>query len=412
MTEHYDYTDKTYYQLLRDSVKVYKWKMELLDYQDATIREIVIDLDTSNAGSINFSNEQGTCRSCSFTFTNPDYRYSIIENNPFWDRRRFKLYIGIEGRDNLYWFSKGVYITQQASVDYHTITVQAVDKYGLLDGTLNVAPAFLLTKFEAGSKIGDIVRQILLQDIGNGLLLDAVEPIIDPDIANSVLYKEFEMGVGTYYGSFFEELMNSYGCDIYYDNLGRLIINRRFNDVLPYWYFHLGASYTFTDKDIHYQDPGNNYDFDGANYVTVETDNTYTENASYTAVNHNPQSPVCVEKVGYKAYDSGNPIVISTGDASVDSPERKCKEYAEYVLLQHTCNTISKSFTCPILPHLDTRQTIRISDEPMVEDGVVFLVSGLTFPFGVADDMSITASNIQWLLTDVESTSLTSEVSH
>lgn len=412
MAEFFDYTDSKYYSLLKRSVRVYKWRLELLDYQDATIREIVIDLDSSNAGSINFTGEQGTCRSCSFSFTNHNQKYSIIENNPFWDRRRFKLYLGLEGDGDTYWFSKGVYITQQANVDYHTITVQAVDKYGLLDGTLNVCPVFLQTTFKIGSKIGDVVRIILLQDIGNGMLLDAVEPIIDPDIANSVLYREFELGVGSYYGDFFNEIMTCFGCDIYYDCLGRLIINRRFNDDLPYWYYHLGASYTFSDQEVHYQNPGNSYEFDGSNYVTVETENTFTDNASYTAINHNPESPVCVEKVGYKAYDNGNPIIISTGDSSVDSPERKCKEYAEYILLQHTCNTITKNFSAPILPHLDTRQTIRVTDEPMVEDGVLYLVTGLSFPFGVANDMTITATNIQWLLTDTESTSLTSEVIH
>lgn len=410
MADFYDVTNSSYYQLLRNSVKVYKWKLELLDYQDGVITEIVVDLDTSNSGSINMSNEQGSCRSCSFTFTNYNNQYSIVENNPFWDRRRFRLYIGIEGNGNTYWFSKGVYVTQKANVDFHTITVQAVDKYGLLDGSLNVSPAFLKTTFEVGARIGDIIRQILLQDIGNGVLLDATEPIIDPDIADQRLYKQFEMAVGSYYGEFLNEIMTYYGCDIYYDNLGRLIVKRRFNDDLPYWNFYLSPSYTFNDDDIHYQDPTNDYEFDGINYITVESDNTYTENASYTAYNHNPQSPVCIEKVGYKAYDNGNPVRISLGDSNIDTPERKCKEYAEYMLLQQTCNTISKGFNCPIIPHLDTRQVIRVTDKMMLEDGVSFLVTSLSIPFGVPNDMSVSAANIQWLLTDVESTSLTTEV--
>ena len=244
VADYYDYTGETYYTVLKRSVKVYRWKLELLDYQDAVIKEIVVDLDSSNSGSINFTNAQGSCRSCNFTFTNHNQEYSIIENNPFWDRRRFKIYIGLAYGDSTYWFSKGVYITQRADVNYHTITVQAVDKFGLLDGTLNVSPIFLKTKFEEGSKIGDIVRQILLQDIGNGMMLDAVEPIIDPDIGNQRLYKEFELSVGSYYGAFLEELMNHYGCDIYYDNLGRLIVNRKFNDDLPYWNFHIGTCHS------------------------------------------------------------------------------------------------------------------------------------------------------------------------
>ena len=410
MAEYYDFTNDTYYGLLKRSVKVYKWKMELLDYQDATLREIVIGIDSSNAGSINVTSEQGTCRSCTMTFANPGHIYSLVENNPFWNMRRFKLYIGIEGDEDTFWFSKGVYIIQKADINYYTVNIQAVDKYGLLDGTLNISPAFLKTTFEVGAKVGDVVRQILLQDIGNGLLLDATEPIIDPDIAHAVLYKEFELGIGSYYGSFFEEIMTSFGCDIYYDNFGRLVINRTFNDDLPYWCSHIGASYTFSDKEVNYQDPSDDYAFDGFNYVTVDTDNEDTANESYTAINHNPQSPVCVEKVGYKPYDNGNPITISTGDHTIDTPARKCREYAEYVLLQNTCNTITKSFNSPILPHLDTRQVIRVSDDSMAEDGAMFYVSSLTFPFGSANDMSITATNVKWLMTDTESTSLTSEV--
>lgn len=410
MAEFFDYTDSRYHAAIKKSVRVYKWKLELLDYQDGVIREIVIDLDSSNSGTINSTNTQGSCRSCSFTFTNPNNKYSLIENNPFWDRRRFKLYIGLVVEDDIYWFSKGVYITKSVSINQHTISVQGVDKYGLLDGSLNVAPAFLKKTFKEGMKIGDIIRMILLQDIGNGMMLDATEPIIDSDIANLKLYKNFEMNVGTYYGALLEDILTPLGCDIYYDALGRLIVNRKFDDILPYWNFHLGVSYTFSDEDVHYQDPNNNYDFDGANYIVVETDDNSSANARYVLENHNPQSPVCVEKVGYKAYDNGNSQYINVGDASIDTPERKCREYAEYVLLQHTCNTITKTFNTPILPHLDARNTIRVSDDPMAEDGEVMLVTSLSIPFGVPNDMNVTASNIQWLLTDEESTSLTSEV--
>lgn len=410
MADFYDYTDSRYYEAIKRSVKVYKWKLELLDYQDGVIKEIVIDMDSSNAGSINSSNAQGSCRSCSFTFTNPDNHYSLIENNPFWDRRRFKLYIGLVNGEDIYWFSKGVYITKNASMNQHSISVQAVDKYGLLDGSLNVAPAFLKTKFEAGMKIGDVIRLILLQDIGNGMVLDATEPIIDPDIANLKLYKDFEMDIGTYYGALLDDILTPLGCDIYYDALGRLIVNRRFDDVLPYWNFHLGVAYTFSDKDINYQEPNNSYEFNGANYIVVETDDNSVENARYVLENHNPQSPVCVEKVGYKAYDNGSPVYISAGDTSIDTPERKCKEYAEYMLLQHTCHTVTKTFNTPILPHMDARNTIRVSDDPMIEDNEVMLVTSLSIPFGVPNDMGVTATNIQWLLTDEESTSLTCEV--
>lgn len=407
--EYYEVTNDDYKKLLKISTKIYIYKLEILDYQESVIDEIIVDIDGSSAGQINMNKQQGTQKSCSITLINPDKKYIPTENNPFWYNRRFKLYIGLTNGADTYWFAQGVYITQSLSFDSHNVYINAVDKFGLLDGTLNVCMNFESLKFEVGTRLGTVIREILLFDIGNGMVLDAVEPIIDISIAEEKLYREYELSANSYYGDFLTEIMTMFGCDIYYDNNGRLIVERVWNDELPYWYSHKGAVWVFSDTEINFQEPSTNVDLDGANYITVATDNTYTENVSYTAKNENPRSPVCIKAVGYKGLQSNAVTTINSGDSSIDSPIRKCKEYAEYMLLKYNCNSIAKTFTSAVIPHLNIGDTILISDSSTDDDREIYLITQITSPFGIGE-MTITVANIAWLPTDTESTSLTSDV--
>lgn len=402
--DYFDISNNYYYNALSSPYKSQRLRIEFLDHQENTLYRVEQNIDSSDAGKIVNNNAQGTRRSFSFNLINIENIYNLLDEDTFWFNRKFRVYLGIKRRDDTFWFSKGVYITQNATLDSMTKTVSlnGVDKYAQLDGTLNVLQADEIdTVFEVGCLIRNVIRDILMMNIGNDMVLDPIEPIIDPDIGNQKLYKEFTMSAGSYFGDFLTEIMTSFGCDIFYDTLGRLTVRRVFNDDRAYWYAFKSPSYNFVDEVWGFQTPQITLDFNGVNKIIVSTENVNYPNVSETAINNNPRSPLCAAKIGRRTLpENGGIIYISLGDETIDTPETKCREYAEYRLMQETCLALEASFQCPPLYHLCEGDVITITDSALGFDQEPFLINSITISTGT-DSMSVTATNLKYLPTDI-----------
>ena len=437
--EFYDHVTHEYLNVIKRPIRTWRLKLELLDHWENTIGCIEQDIDYSSSGSITCNNEQGSHKNCSLTLINVDNKYTPTEDNPFWFNRKFRLYLGIvDDRDHgmkigdfiwagkhrffncdTYWFSKGVFIAQDVSYDStsHTVSVNGVDKYAQLDGTLNVLQADEMnTVFEVGSSVSKVVNDILMLNMGNGLPLDPIEPIIDVDIASQCLYKEFTLSAGQYYGDFLNELATSFGCDIFYDNLGRLVLRRSFTDDVAYWMAFKAPAHIFNYDLQGYENPQNNIKLNGVNKIIVNTDNIETPNASYTAINHNPRSPLCYDKIGARTLpENGGIITINPGNIITDEVAEsdptvlggseyqvwvRCRDYAEYRLMQETCVSTSISFKCPPYLHLCEGDIIAISDSDFYLDSDMFIINSITFPLNT-DSIELSVSNVTFLNSDI-----------
>lgn len=374
----------------------YRFKIEFLDHWERAHAEIVSDVSDDTHYSININKEQGVRRTCTCTFIDRTGQYLPSVNSFFWYNKKFKLYTGVTDGDDTYWFAQGVFITSNASSERHLVTINGIDKYGFMDGTLNVRMMFETYKIEAQSKIGELIRETLMLEIGNGLPLDPIEPLIDGELEQAVTMAEIQLDPGRYIGDILSEISSMIGADIYYDVNGRLNVRRKFNDDVPFYYIYRGAWWHFVDVHENYIQPSVNYELDGVNYIIVSTDNTEGEVYSYTAVNDNPDSPVAISKVGYRG-DKDNPITyIPIGDTTyVTDPTEKCRQYAEYLLFQKSCPSLAISFSAPMMPHLDVGEIITITDEFFGYSNTSFLVQSITSN-GV-DAMNLSVVNIQWL---------------
>lgn len=435
--EFYDKVDSMYSNMIKRSMYLWRIKLELLDHYENTIMCIEEDIDYGNAGTITCNNTQGTRKSCSITLINVDLKYIPTEDSPFWFNRKFRIYLGLvnnrnykQGDDKVrwtnetdtYWFSKGVYITQDIHVDSiaHTVSISGVDKFAQLDGTLNVLQADEMnTVFEYGSEIQKVITDILMLDMGNGQPLDPIEPLIDRFNLNSMhLYKEFTLSAGQYYGDFLNELATSYGAEVYYDNMGRLIFRRFMADDFPYWVGFRAASQEFKYHLAGYQNPQESIKLTGVNKIIVSTDNVETPNASYTAKNTNPRSPLCYTKIGARTLpENGGVVIINAGNiVDEDSQEtdptlkgeseelvkKRCRDYAEYRLMQETCLSTSISFNCPPYLHLNEGDVVVISDPDFALDCDLYIINSITFPLG-ADSIQLEVSNLGFLNSDISS---------
>ena len=411
-----DYYNKiydAYLAELRKPMRKMYVKMEILSHYEGAIGEITSDLSSTD-GSININKEQGCRRSCSLSIIDRSGKYLPQKDSPFWYNRKFKIFIGLQVGEDIRWFPQGVFVTKSANSNGRRLNVEGVDKYGFLDGTLNARMCLVeyqasVTNSKKGTNIATLIKNTLMLDLGNGIPLDPVEPIIDPIFYNVTLYDDIVIDEGGYLGEIFDKIAEMYGANIYYDVNGRLRMERVFNYNLPSWYRHLSPQFELSEIEITETDIDYTYNYDGVNIITVTTDNSSGEIYSYTAKNENPQSPVNINAVGYKGLDGGT-YYIPLGDTSEESGEEKCRQQAEYMLLQHTCMSTGISFNMPITPHLNVDNTIRVSNDYYNFDKQLFIVNSITMPLS-ASEMSIEATNLQWLPFDTDCISIYCETS-
>lgn len=403
MAEYYNKFDKHYMWLVSQPMVSYRFKIELLDHNERAYGEIVRDVSESENYNININRNQGLRRTCTLTMIDLDKKYLPSINNPFWYNKKFKLYVGIALNGDTYWFSQGIFVCSKATAQRHLVTINGVDKYGFLDGTLNTHMAFETYKVEAGSKIGELVKELLMLELGNGQPIDPITPLIDDRLAEQTVLNEITLDPGQYLGEILSQISSMVGADIYYDINGRLRVERIFNDDVPFYYVYRGAYWHFNDIHETYIEPSVDYEMDGCNYIIVSSDNTEGEVFSYTAINDSPHSPICVSSVGYRGNTDNAIIYISIGDTSIiPDPVEKCRQYAEYLLLQKTCPTLAISWSSVALPHLLESEVVTITDQFFGFDAQKFLVQSITL--NGKEKMTISAVNLQWLPTDTETT--------
>lgn len=401
--EYYNSYTEEYLKALSKNILKYKFKIEILDHWERTCGEITRDLSSSNKGTINVNYKQGIRRNCSLTMIDVEKKYLPSENSWFWYNRKFKLYIGLVDTENIYWWSQGVYITQSANATQNIVNIEGVDKFALLDGTLKTGILETTYQFPSGCSIRSIILDTLAIGMGNGQPIDPIFPIIDMTYCNQKTCTEFKVDANGSLGDILIELADSYSADIYYNNDGQLVFHNLFADRIVSAYRHLAPQWSYTFDKAYFCAPNFSYQFDGINCVTVCTNTSNLKNVSYTAYNRNPMSPLRIDFVGIKRAEIQEITYIDTAESDM---EDRCRQAAEHILLKDTVQKLSISFNSPIIPHLNVNRTISITDEYYNCENQIFVIQSLTIPIGVGE-MSVSATNIQWLPDDTEKSGTT-----
>ena len=402
MAEYFDKVTDHYLFHLNKDCNNYKVKLEILSSYETVIGEIIKDLSITAAGQININYQQLTRRSCSITLINVDGKYNPNQNRWFWINRKFKLWIGMQSHEDIYWFSQGVYYATSVNGDGHTISVEGVDKGGALDGTLKLNMLEVQHIIEVGDTISMLIKNTLGMNDGVQIV-DARKPLIDNFFDGQTIQQEISLNANEYLGTLFTNICDSYGADIWYDGDGRMNVWRKPAENYVDGYEKLPVIYHFDDTNANYSQSTINYDYDVVNAVTVFTNanvDTSTEgyedfeNVSYTAYNRNPKSPINIRAIGVRRMEDAEINYIDTLDKQ--QMTERCRQYANYLLLKESLLQNSISFSSIIVPHLDVNNVVRITDKAKGIDGEKFVVQSITIPLS-ADEMQIEATSINVL---------------
>ena len=426
-------------------------KIELLDSHENAYAEFIEDISAEQIGTISESYNQGVRKTTSFTIFDPNGDFIPNPNNKnFWINRKFKIYVGlaktrfyseenpliysyneedliaylkylkpnnwgnleeeiknssqdgviVTGEDNLeinseediYWFSKGVYIITDISASHSeadkTVTINGVDKFGLFGsetGYNEMIGTFCIPK---GLTIYEAIFLILNQDMGNGQVLDPIEPIIDPYYKNVTIPFDIDKGPGSYIGESLKDLANTFRADIYYDDDGRLNFWR---SMLGEENSNLSVIWDFYDTNAEYMNYCLTYNLvKTVNRICVVGSNPNSSTPVMAiAENNNPISPISIQKIGIKnRYIESDSIQTLT----------EAKDYADYMLESLSVEQNTISFECTLIPSLTVNKLFTLTDNFYGIQKESFLIQSLTCPIGIGT-MSLSGSNIKELPT-------------
>lgn len=359
--EYYNKTDTAYLSAVSKPYADMVYRIQPLDHWENAIGEITAEISRANDLSVSASCENGVRRSCAFSLINTDGRFTLSKNADFWYNRKFRILAGVKCGEDIYEHSQGVFICEGSRASGKVLSLTGIDKFGNLTGELNVGKC--VKEFSTKKELGDIyvaelIRHTLMIDIGNGLPIDPVPPLIDPYFETATLYADITLSIGQYYGEIITKLADMYGADVYYNTDGRLVFRRKPTYNIPSFYSHIGHIWRFEENDVNIMSGSTSeMKLDGINAVTVSTDNSSGDIYSYTARNENAESPLNVKAIGERYPDE--PVVyISIGDTDREEPQEKCKQYAEFLLMQSTMNSITENFTATFIPHFDVGKVI------------------------------------------------------
>ena len=408
MTEHFNIYDNKYESMLKSDRTVYKLRLELLNYYENVIGEITKDVSITAQGQININYQQLTRRSCSLTLINVENKYIPSPNSPIWFDKKFKLWIGVSDGEDIYWWFQGVYIIREANMSNGVVNIEAVDKGGLLDGTLKMNMAESQYIIPSGQSITTLIRDTLMLDMGTDSSstgdnhlhkpIDPIPPIVQYDFNNIITQSEISVDTNSYIGDMFTTIANSYGADVYYNCNGNMVLSKMADENRVDGYKYMARQWNFYNTLSSYSNANLTYSFERINSVTVCTNSNSQENVSYTAYNNNPLSELRVDTIGVRRLETQEiPYILGE---TTEQMKLRCQQYAEYLLLKESMKGLNISFNCPIIPHMDVNKTIEITDSRYGLDANIFVVQSITIPLS-AGEMNVVATNIDWLPADV-----------
>ena len=433
--EYFNTYSPAYLSAIKSGNAKYKIRLELLSDDEKSIGEITKDLSISAQGQININYEQITRRSCSLTLIDVEGKYRPHKNSGFWVNRKFRLWIGVivnrvttysgaKMETDIYWWSQGVYYTLSVSVpNNRTISIEAVDKGGALDGTLKLNLSDAQYLIRRGASVSNVIKDTLALNVGaSGLAndkmiyggdspVDVIPPIIATEYFSTPIVSEISIDANNYISEVFTNLAELYAADCYYDRDGHFIFEPHIDSS---GYKYVSTQWDFDNLSAFFEDVDYQYSYDGINAVTYYTNVSESGivNVAWTAYNTNPLSPLCISTGIRRAeaqempyYDTEVPVGSETQIDEIRAKQQEqaikdCRAAANHFLIKNSLLGMQLNFNCPIIPHLDVNKTVSICDKYAgIEDGI-FIIQSISIPLSAAK-MSVGVTNINWLPNDM-----------
>ena len=354
---------------------------------DESVRAILPSEDIILGGSYNENYQSGQRRNISISLYNESGKYTPSINT-FWAGAKFSFEMGLELENGgVIWFPRGVYSLINIAPNHEpgskTVSLELGDKFAILEGAEGtIENSYVIPP---GVDIEDVVKDILTFEKGNGDMLDSKSPIFDPSFKGKKTQATIVKDAGSTFGSIILELATMLSAEVFYDIEGHLnfvpiseVSNDGDKPILFDFYDHKGdfgsSSLSFDLNSI-------------VNRVVVIGANINGGICDATAVNDDPTSPLCYQRIGYR---TASPINDTNITSDVLAQERASYELRQKLVLK-------SSFSIPVRfnPLLLVNNLISVTDEFYGFKQERFLIQSISCPIDYSGTMNVTSTNIR-----------------
>lgn len=362
------------------------YRLSLLN-PDESVRYVIPEEDIELSGSFNENYQNGQRRSLSVQLFNELKKYTPSING-IWTGTRFSYDVGLELQDgDVAWFKKGVYVVSNATPIHEpsrrSVSLELSDKFSLFEGASGTLE--MNYTIPVGTFIEDALNDILRYQMGNGDKIDPKPMIYNSAFKDKKTQATISKEAGSNLGEIISELCTQLNAEYFYDvegNFNIVPINDVTNDA---------------DKPIIddlYADRGdftsNNLSFDFSTIINRVYVTGSTTNGGYyeaVAVNDDPSSPLCYQRIGYR---TASPINDSNITSDILAQDRADYELRNKLILKSTV-----SIQTPFNPLYIVNNIITLTDEFYDMEQEQFIIQGISYSADYNGFMSVSLSNTQ-----------------
>ena len=353
---------------------------------DETIKSEIPEEDIV-AGSYNENYQNGQRRGLNITLHNYTGKYTPTINN-LWTSDKFGFEIGIVSgfSGETIWFPKGTYILSNISATHEpgvqNVSLELNDKFAILEGKQGTLETSY--EIEPGNIIENVVSDLLHRDNGSSEILDPQIPIFHSSFKGKKTQATITKEAGETIGSIILELATQLSAEVFYNAEGRLVfipidyVTDDSNKPVIYQLYDIQGDFSNDNLTFSFNDVVNRIIVIGANVDGVV--------CRATAINDNPASPLCYQRIGYR---TGAPINDTNITSAILAQERANYELRQKLILK-TTSSINTNFN----PLLLVNNIVGITDAFFGLEEEKFLIQGVSYSLDYSGVMSLTVSNV------------------
>ena len=373
-------------ELIKNNYVYPRWRIYVLFFDESINYEIPNE-DIITGGSFNENYQDGQRKSLSFSLYNEDGKYSP-NINMFWANTRLRLDMGVElSNGETIWSQVGIFtvtnVQDSLNPSEKIVQITAKDKFSIFEektGTLEST-----YEIPEGTDIEEVIKSILLKDIGDGDPFDSKPIIYHSSFKGKKTQATISKSAGESYGSILLELATQLSAEIFYNSQGNLTIiptNETSLDV--------DKPLLFDFNDEHGEMGSLDFSFDMGsvvNRIVVIGASVNGRVVSATVSNDDAASPLCYQRIGYRTGSVINDSNITT--------ENLARERAQYELRKQLILKSSTSITVLFNPLLSVNNLVAITSSHFNLSHEKFLIQSISYSLDYSGVMSITIANIR-----------------
>lgn len=312
-------------------------------------------------GNYSLTNNSDVRRTCNVRMILKD-KFLPAEDSPFWVDKRFKLEVGVEeDLKETVWYSLGVYTILKVEVNNSasesSLNISGSDLVCEINGDISGQLAInykieLPENDENRENIGSLIKGLIVDVLGyDNYMIEQSE---------YVLPYEIEKDPGDSYWDIVTELVELYySYEAFFDADGQFVFQKKSTNYYDpvIWDSREENAIISVNRALDYANIRNKFVVNGK----LDDDNTQYGYTLEVKNENYPNNPFTIEKLGSTR--------VMYEEKSKYTNNDQCKEYAEYLMINHTNCADQASVSCLPLYFLEINDIIYLYDEKTKTDG-------------------------------------------